>query len=453
MNFVALDVETANADYSSICQIGIVEFKNGDIVDKWSSLVNPEAFFDPFNSSIHGIYEDDIEDSPTFDKIYELLKNKINDKIVIHHMPFDKIALNRACTEYGLDFLNPKWLDSAKITRRVWTDFAYKGYGLGNITKFLGIDFKHHDALEDAIAAGMVVCKACELSNITIEDWLLKVDKPIFERKDSSKPIKLEGNKEGYYYGENIVFTGTLNLVRKEAALIASQMGCNVSNSVTKKTTILVVGSNDMSKLNGYEKSSKHRKAEDLIIKGAELKILSENDFYFNFKIDKPKMIKEKSHIKPPSKVNESDFINLKSHLKKIDNISQEEKRKLAKKFNKSIEEIFSFFSEFEEMLDEKFDRYEEANSDFDFIIDSMEAGIDELEEYKFDLMKNKISYEDFIENIDAVKFSLELDRDDLNDLENNDFNKLISNIIDKLINVLTKFIDLNANFKQSTQH
>ena len=35
MNFIAIDVETANADYSSICQIGIAEFQNGKVVDKW----------------------------------------------------------------------------------------------------------------------------------------------------------------------------------------------------------------------------------------------------------------------------------------------------------------------------------------------------------------------------------------------------------------------------------
>ena len=49
MKYLALDVETANADYSSICQIGIAEFENGKVIDKWSSFINPESYFDPFN--------------------------------------------------------------------------------------------------------------------------------------------------------------------------------------------------------------------------------------------------------------------------------------------------------------------------------------------------------------------------------------------------------------------
>ena len=60
---------------------------------------------------------------------------------------------------------------------------------------------------------------------------------------------------------------------------MAAKVGCDVANSVTKKTTMLVVGTQDKSKLNGYEKSSKHRKTEALIEKGVDVQILSERDF------------------------------------------------------------------------------------------------------------------------------------------------------------------------------
>ncbi len=48
---------------------------------------------------------------------------------------------------------------------------------------------------------------------------------------------------------------------------------------VTKHTTLLVVGDQDLRKLNGQEKISKHRKAEQLIAKGQALRILGESDF------------------------------------------------------------------------------------------------------------------------------------------------------------------------------
>ncbi len=91
--------------------------------------------------------------------------------------------------------------------------------------------------------------------------------------------IKRVGNPEGSLYGEVMVFTGALKIPRREATNMASKIGCQVGTGVTKKTTILVVGDQDVSKLAGHEKSSKHRKAEQLISKGIPILILRETDF------------------------------------------------------------------------------------------------------------------------------------------------------------------------------
>ena len=42
---------------------------------------------------------------------------------------------------------------------------------------------------------------------------------------------------------------------------------------------MLVVGDQDIKKLAGHEKSSKHRKAEALILAGQSIRILRETDF------------------------------------------------------------------------------------------------------------------------------------------------------------------------------
>ena len=57
MDFVALDVETANSDLASICQIGLVDFRDGHMVKSWEWLIDPEDYFDEINVSIHGIDE------------------------------------------------------------------------------------------------------------------------------------------------------------------------------------------------------------------------------------------------------------------------------------------------------------------------------------------------------------------------------------------------------------
>ena len=65
---------------------------------------------------------------------------------------------------------------------------------------------------------------------------------------------------------------------RKQAAQIAATAGCNISDSVNKYTTILVLGTQDFRKLGGKTKSSKHMKAEALINKGVDIRIICEDD-------------------------------------------------------------------------------------------------------------------------------------------------------------------------------
>ncbi|WP_300433957.1 exonuclease domain-containing protein [Christiangramia sp.] len=278
-HFKVIDVETANADFSSICQIGIAEFKNGELINKWETLVNPEDFFDSLNSSIHGITSQSVQDAPTLPEINSEIRKHIDGNIVFHHMPFDKIALNRAYEKYQLEKNLPTWIDSAKLVRRTLSQFSKSGYGLKNVTAHYGISFNHHDALEDAIATGKMVLKILEEYNLTVEECISKVNNSINVYRNGSSNISLTGNPDGPLFGENIVFTGSLFLTRAEAGKMAAELGCNVTNSVSKKTTILIVGTQDNFKLNGYKKSSKHRKAEELLLQGIDLKIMSEDDF------------------------------------------------------------------------------------------------------------------------------------------------------------------------------
>jgi DNA polymerase-3 subunit epsilon len=68
-------------------------------------------------------------------------------------------------------------------------------------------------------------------------------------------------------------------MVRHDAAVAAANAGCQVDDGVTKHTTLLVVGDQDIRRLAGHEKSSKHRKAEELIRQGQRIRIVGESDF------------------------------------------------------------------------------------------------------------------------------------------------------------------------------
>ena len=60
MNFVALDVETANPNMASICQIGVARFADGVLADEWKTYVDPQDYFDGMNVTVHGINENTV---------------------------------------------------------------------------------------------------------------------------------------------------------------------------------------------------------------------------------------------------------------------------------------------------------------------------------------------------------------------------------------------------------
>lgn len=274
MDFVAIDVETANADQSSICQIGIAEFRNGVCANTWKTYVNPETDFDEFNIDIQGITPEMVKDAPTFLQLKLPLYRYLKNKVVVCHTLFDQKAIHKAAQMYDIQIPECQWLDSHYVAKKTWFD-QLNSFGLKNVSEFLGFNFQHHDALEDAKAAGNIIIEASKKTGKNLNDFL--IDKP--KKASYPKVVKKEANSEGILFGEVIVFTGELSLSREQAANIAAHIGCKVDANITKKTTMLVVGTQNPD-LIVSEKSSKHLKAEEYIKKGQNIKILLEQDFF-----------------------------------------------------------------------------------------------------------------------------------------------------------------------------
>ncbi len=278
MNFVALDVETANADMASICQVGLVRYQDGQQAEEWSTLVDPEDEFDPINVSIHGIDETKVTGFPTFPGIAEKIRQALAGQVAVCHTHFDRVAFSQAFERYELAPLTCQWLDSARVARRAWSEFSSRGYGLGELCSSFGFRYEAHHALEDAKACAFILLKASAATGLDLAGWLRRVNQPV-GASPGSGAIRRNGDPEGALFGEVVVFTGALEIPRREAADLAQKIGCTVADGVTTKTTMLVVGDQDVKKLAGHEKSSKHRKVEKLIDEGRSIRILRETDF------------------------------------------------------------------------------------------------------------------------------------------------------------------------------
>ena len=80
-HFLVIDVETANTNHGTICQIGIVECKAGSLINSWCTYLNPNTKFNDINISIHGITPEMVIEAPTFAEIYESFKSQITNMI------------------------------------------------------------------------------------------------------------------------------------------------------------------------------------------------------------------------------------------------------------------------------------------------------------------------------------------------------------------------------------
>jgi DNA polymerase-3 subunit epsilon len=181
-HFYALDVETANSSYASICQIGIAYFANTVPqqvasmkveCQSYMSHIDPEEPFAGSNIAVHGISASTVQGSPNWAEYveYSKLYNALNNQIVICHTSFDKTALKMACAKYGMPPINCRWMDSSQVYRKLWPEqFGRRGYGLANIASMLNIKYQAHDAMHDAGCAGAIVLAAMALSGRSLQE-------------------------------------------------------------------------------------------------------------------------------------------------------------------------------------------------------------------------------------------------------------------------------------------
>jgi DNA polymerase-3 subunit epsilon len=274
--FVAVDVETANRNQGSICQIGMALVSADGTIDTIGILIDPEQDFEDFNVDLHGIDERAVRGAQTFEIALQSLRPFLERQILIQHSNFDKQALDAACAAYGIPTLRAKWLDSVQIARRAWPELKGSGgHGLANLKDHLNLKFEHHDAEEDARAAAEVTLLAEGKTGQSFSE----LSEPKKRQHKYQPSLAVDGNQQGALYGHIACFTGQLAMSRVEAATFAAGAGITVRTSVSKNVTLLVVGDQDMTLLAGHDKSSKHRRAEELMEQGHEIKIIGESEF------------------------------------------------------------------------------------------------------------------------------------------------------------------------------
>lgn len=302
MNFIAIDFETANEKRNSPCSIGIVVVKDGQVVEKIHHLIRPnEMRFMPINIGIHGIRPGMVKNEPEFDEVWGKIKHYFKESLVIaHNASFDISVLRKSAELYNIELPSFNYICTMKLARNFYKEI--ENAKLNTVNDFLGYQFKHHDALYDALACSNILLNISEELNcndISEVSKLLgvtlgtvdsngyrpsqakgRVSKTSNRAYNPKKESKFERLKDNFFKNEVVVFTGRLaSMSRDEAMRLVRKLGGDTGSSVTKKTTILVTNMKDIDDLGRDEMSNKLKRAKDLIAKGQNIKFLNEEEF------------------------------------------------------------------------------------------------------------------------------------------------------------------------------
>lgn len=309
LDFVALDVETANADWGSICQIGIAVVRDGQIESTQCWLCQPPeslAQFDNSNIAIHGIRPEDVTEASTFAEVLPDVVAAVGDlPLIAHNAQFDFTAISRACAAASITV--PQWQFACSLAAARAAKLAVNSHRLPVVATHLGVSLrKHHDAVADAEAcAGIIIQLALRsaitgsletvfdsmgfnMGNLNGERVYPVLSKAPSQRKAEAKPKRAtqpparwakaatpdtvptpnpDADPNHPLYGHNITLTGDFEPFDKGLLWEKmAQAGASIGKNVTKKTTMLVMGPWD-------SVTSKQKRAEQLISQGQEIEM------------------------------------------------------------------------------------------------------------------------------------------------------------------------------------
>lgn len=162
-NFAAIDFETANSERSSICSMGVVVVRDGKIVDKFYSYVQPEPnYYTYWTTQVHGLTAADTDSAEVFPKVWAKVLPLIEGlPLVAHNKSFDESCLKAVHRCYQMDYPDYIFYCTCRAARKAFPDA--ENHKLNTISALCGYELKdHHHALADAEACAHIAIEIIE---------------------------------------------------------------------------------------------------------------------------------------------------------------------------------------------------------------------------------------------------------------------------------------------------
>lgn len=157
-DFAAIDFETANNNPASVCSVGIVVVRGGEVYDKFYKLIRPNPnWYSEHNTRVHGLTYHDTLDADKFPLVWEEADRLIGGlPLAAHFAPFDEGCLKAAFARYEMEYPDYRFHCTCAASRRAFGRML-PNHKLPTVAAQCGYDLTdHHHALADAEACAVI---------------------------------------------------------------------------------------------------------------------------------------------------------------------------------------------------------------------------------------------------------------------------------------------------------
>ena len=157
MRYTVFDVETPNHNNDRMSSIGIVVMEDDRIVSTFTSMINPEVHFDPFNIALTGITPEMAACAPTFGQLWPKIRPLMENAVLVaHNAQFDMAVLAKCLRVYDIFWKRTvPYICTCKMSRSCLPHL--ENHKLNTLCDHYRLELDHHRADSDAMACAQIL--------------------------------------------------------------------------------------------------------------------------------------------------------------------------------------------------------------------------------------------------------------------------------------------------------
>ena len=245
MDFVAIDLEKLDDSQLSICEVGMVKYKSGKLVDEFHSYIKPA---ESMSRNLFGkkelkhITDEMLLSAPTFSEVYNKMKEFTNGAILVcHHNGADLNYLYYNEKAYSLSGLYTEFIDTSDICK----------FGLKEAyQKIFGKQMEnHHFALDDAKHTAeilMALSEQSDVSEFVKSNYIPEKEKPKsantkYNTVSSEELVKEDNLLSDYdFLGKTCVISGGSDKNKESLGSKLEELGAKITKKISGKTDVFI---------------------------------------------------------------------------------------------------------------------------------------------------------------------------------------------------------------------